>query len=554
MFLAYLALYRKYRPSNFNDLVGQNEIVTVIKNEILNDRLSHAYLFSGPRGTGKTSSAKIIARMINCQNLSSDGIPCGICKSCKNFDNSSDIVEIDAASNNGVDEIRNLRDKVNLVPSYGKYKVYIIDEVHMLTTQAFNALLKTLEEPPAHVIFILATTEFFKIPNTVVSRCQKFQFLKFSIEDICSRLKFISSKEKIVVNDEVLYEISRLSDGGLRDAINMLDQLASFNDKEITLDDVYKLNGVASYLDFFNLLTYVLNNDFTSMIVFFDELDQTGKNFVRFIEDLISFLSSILNFSVTSIFDSNIVERNDIVKKLSLLYSEDILYDLILFLNDLLLKMKMSSCQKILLITEFIRFSRSNFSKNAQIQTSKIEKNNVGSKAEENVLVSKLSKENIERMKKIRVNNAFFSASKVRKEEFLNIWDKIKNFSIENSRYGFIAGFLNDVDIMVVGMSDVIFKVKYSSLLDRLFENINLIEELIYEISKTNYKIFFLSEEEWNLEKKTYINNLKSGYKYNYIKENNDVDFLNKIKEVQFEDNDLEKIVSILGNSIISYE
>ncbi len=554
MFLAYLALYRKYRPSNFNDLVGQNEIVTVIKNEILNDRLSHAYLFSGPRGTGKTSSAKIIARMINCRNLSSDGIPCGICKSCKNFDNSSDIVEIDAASNNGVDEIRNLRDKVNLVPSYGKYKVYIIDEVHMLTTQAFNALLKTLEEPPAHVIFILATTEFFKIPNTVVSRCQKFQFLKFSIKDICSRLKFISSKEKIVVNDEVLYEISRLSDGGLRDAINMLDQLASFNDKEITLDDVYKLNGVASYLDFFNLLTYVLNNNFTSMIVFFDELDQTGKNFVRFVEDLISFISSILNFSVTSIFDSNIVERNDIVKKLSLLYSEDILYDLILFLNDLLLKMKMSSCQKILLITEFVRFSRSNFSKNAQIQTSKIEKNNVGSKAEENVLVSKLSKENIEKMKKIRVNNAFFSASKVKKEEFLNIWSKIKNFSIENSRYSFIAGFLNDVDIMVVGMSDVIFKVEYSSLLDRLFENINLIEELIYEISKTNYKIFFLSEEEWNLEKKTYINNLKSGYKYNYIKENDNVDYLNKTKEVQFEDNDLEKIVSIFGNSIISYE
>ena len=186
--MSYLALYRKYRPSSFDDLVGQHEIATIIKNEILNDRISHAYLFSGPRGTGKTSTAKIIAKMINCHNLGIDGIPCGKCESCLNVNN-NDVVEIDAASNNGVDEIRELRDKVNLVPTYGKYKVYIIDEVHMLTTQAFNALLKTLEEPPKHAVFILATTEFYKIPATVVSRCQKFQFLKFNIDDIVDRLK-----------------------------------------------------------------------------------------------------------------------------------------------------------------------------------------------------------------------------------------------------------------------------------------------------------------------------------------------------------------------------
>ena len=166
----YLALYRKYRPNNFNDLVGQSGVSTIIKNEILNNKISHAYLFSGPRGTGKTSTAKIIAKMINCSNLGADGTPCEKCASCLNFNSSSDIVEIDAASNNGVDEIRDLRDKVNLVPTIGKYKIYIIDEVHMLTVQAFNALLKTLEEPPAHVVFILATTEFYKIPATVVTR------------------------------------------------------------------------------------------------------------------------------------------------------------------------------------------------------------------------------------------------------------------------------------------------------------------------------------------------------------------------------------------------
>ena len=224
--MSYLALYRKYRPTNFDDLVGQNEISSIIKNAILSDRISHAYLFSGPRGTGKTSTAKIIAKMINCSNLSEEGIPCDKCPSCLNFNSNTDIVEIDAASNNGVDEIRELRDKVNLVPTYGKYKIYIIDEVHMLTTQAFNALLKTLEEPPKHVIFILATTEYYKIPVTVSSRCQKFQFLKFSNEDIVNRLVYIAEKENININKDALVEVARLSDGGLRDAINMLDQLS----------------------------------------------------------------------------------------------------------------------------------------------------------------------------------------------------------------------------------------------------------------------------------------------------------------------------------------
>ena len=175
--MSYLALYRKYRPKSFDEMVGQNNVIRVIKNAVMNNKVSHAYLFSGPRGTGKTTTAKIIAKMVNCENLV-DGEPCGKCPSCLNILNSSDVIEIDAASNNGVDEIRNLRDKVNLVPSENKYKIYIIDEVHMLTIQAFNALLKTLEEPPQHVIFILATTEFHKIPMTIVSRCQKFNLLK----------------------------------------------------------------------------------------------------------------------------------------------------------------------------------------------------------------------------------------------------------------------------------------------------------------------------------------------------------------------------------------
>ena len=263
--MSYLALYRKYRPIDFDSVYGQEEVVTVIHNAIVNNKISHAYLFSGPRGTGKTTIAKIIARLVNCEHLI-DSKPCGKCYNCVNFNNSNDVVEIDAASNNGVDEIRELRDKINLVPSNSKYKVYIIDEVHMLTNQAFNALLKTLEEPPSHVIFILATTEPSKIPLTIASRCQKFRFSKISDDKIVDRLREIAKMENIEVTDDALYEIARISDGGMRDSINLLDQLVSYCNSKITVEDVYAVNGSVSYNDLFLLLNNILSNNSISII------------------------------------------------------------------------------------------------------------------------------------------------------------------------------------------------------------------------------------------------------------------------------------------------
>ena len=292
--MSYLALYRKYRPKNLNEMVGQKNVIEVISNAIKNNKISHAYLFTGPRGTGKTSLAKIIAKMVNCTDLK-DGVPCGKCYNCRNFDNNSDIIEIDAASNNGIEEIREIREKVALVPAFSKYKVYIIDEVHMLTTQAFNALLKTLEETPEHIIFIFATTEFYKIPATILSRCQKFQFNKIDDELIVERLKLISKEENINVDESALYEIARLSDGGMRDSINYLDQLASLNKDLITIEDVFDINCSVSYEMINELLEYILNKDRLKIINFLEFIDKNGKNINKFIEELLIFVKDILN-------------------------------------------------------------------------------------------------------------------------------------------------------------------------------------------------------------------------------------------------------------------
>ena len=301
--MAYQALYRKYRPTTFNEVVGQEAIIQTLKNAKAQDRVAHAYLFCGPRGTGKTTIAKIFARMLNCTSTE-DNQPCGECENCKMALNGShpDIIEIDAASNNGVEEVRNLIDRVKYAPMQGQYKIYIIDEVHMMTKSAFNALLKTIEEPPKHIVFIFATTEPNKVLPTIISRCQRFDFSKVSAKDIAQRLSTVCEQEKIQIDAEAIGLIASLADGGMRDALSILDQCVAYCSSEIHIADVRKIYGVLTLDDIGQLFANLYHKDIEKLMTELQHISDQGMDLVRFTSDFISILknSVIYDYSPTT--------------------------------------------------------------------------------------------------------------------------------------------------------------------------------------------------------------------------------------------------------------
>mgnify|MGYP001551696133 CR=1 FL=1 len=335
----YQALYRMYRPQSFNDVVGQTHVTKTLRNAISKGKQSHAYIFSGPRGTGKTSIAKVFAKAINCLN-SNDGEPCNECAICKGITQgtNSDVIEIDAASNNGVDEIRNIRDKVKYAPSESKYKVYIIDEVHMLTTGAFNALLKTLEEPPSHAIFILATTEPHKIPPTIISRAQRFDFKAISMDQIINRLKYVADAQSLDYDEAALEFIAKVSEGGMRDALSIMDQAVAFGDERLTLQDALNVTGSVDEASLNELFKDVVNSNVKEAFNRYHHFISEGKEVNRLINDMIYFVrDTIMNKTSDKTIEHEALIRFDL----------DMLYRMIDVINDTLVSIRFSVNQNV---------------------------------------------------------------------------------------------------------------------------------------------------------------------------------------------------------------
>ena len=371
------ALYRVYRPKNFEDVVGQEHIVKTLKNQIKNNNIGHAYLFSGTRGTGKTSTAKIFARAVNCLNPINEE-PCNECEICKDTlnDNIMDIVEIDAASNNSVDDIRELRESVKYTPSKAKYKVYIIDEVHMLSQGAFNALLKTLEEPPSYVIFILATTEPHKIPATILSRCQRFDFKRVSSKDIANRMEYICKKENIEAEDKALSLIARNSQGALRDALSILDQCMSFGNDKIEYDDVIELLGTVNIDELFELSQAIIDENTKKSLQILNEFIVWGKDIRNLINDLIDHFRNIMVCKVSKDLEEIISLPEESINKLKEQSQNIEMNDLIRILNILSEtqdSMKTSSNTRILAEVTIMKIAQPMFDESKEALIKRIE-------------------------------------------------------------------------------------------------------------------------------------------------------------------------------------
>ncbi|MDY3948052.1 MAG: DNA polymerase III subunit gamma/tau [Bacilli bacterium] len=518
--MEYKVLYRKYRPQNFDSLVGQEYTKSLLKNAIKNEHISHAYIFTGPRGTGKTSSAKIFAKALNCLNPI-DGNPCNECEMCKSFGANPDIIEIDAASNNGVDEIREIINNVRLAPSNSKYKVYIVDEFHMLSTSAFNALLLTLEEPPSNVVFILATTDIQSVPITVLSRCQRFDFKPIAVDDIINRLNYVCNEENIDITDAALKEIAYMSNGGMRDALSILDQISSRNTK-IDVDDVTSNFGSISNKKIKEFMDVFTTGDVHGTLELLKEFKNNGIDVRIVIEKLIDRIKSIL-------IDIKLDNYNGVL-------DFDMLYSMVFELNRVLQEIKSNidpyNFLEIVVLKYFPGNKISNKDVKVQLEEEKndnalkIEQKTEKIAVEENISQEIKEKKQIETNNETsivnekkahfnvdaRINNTFVEAQK---KYLLELKGKWEDFVIyESNANKLLLSYIVDTELVAASNNYAILVNKINNTNDLINENIESVEKDFKLFFGREYKLVSISPKEWEEARNKYIANLKNGYKY----------------------------------------
>lgn len=520
----YKVLYRKYRPDSFEGIVGQDYIITTLKNSITSGNISHAYIFSGPRGTGKTSTAKVFAKAINCMNPI-DGSPCNNCDFCKNYVDNPDIIEIDAASHNGVEQIRELIENVKLMPTNGKYKVYIIDEVHMMSTSAFNALLLTLEEPPSHIVFIFATTNIENVPITILSRCQRFNFSKISVDCVTSKLSEICQKENIDIEEDAIKEIALICEGGLRDALSILDQLSKSKEK-ITLDIIEKELNIISNHEVLDLIDYF---DIDNSELLIKKINDFKINSVEY------------KFLLKKLIDLMIKRAEDI--KLNVVKSNknyDTYYKVIIDLIDSLNKININIDSYALLELILFKYINNKSSDNnitflnKETSESVINDNLKAEDTIENIDNLETNQDEYNSFINIRINNCFVDA---KKDELYIVKDEYEELKLSTNLDNSIKSVIDDVVPVAASKDYIIFSSVNSRIADNLNDNRDFFEE------RLNRKIVFITEEMWVHEKKEYVKNLKTGVKYETIDENsNDKKIEDKLNTSLFSSDKIEII------------
>ena len=502
------ALYRVYRPKNFSDVIGQEHIVRTLKNQIESNNVGHAYLFCGTRGTGKTSTAKIFSRAVNCTNLHNDE-PCNECENCREIleDKTMDVVEIDAASNNSVDDIRELRENVKYSPAKAKYKVYIIDEVHMLSQGAFNALLKTLEEPPSYVIFILATTEPHKIPATILSRCQRFDFKRVTVKDISSRMRYICEKEGIEADEKALNLIARNSQGALRDALSILDQCISFEGNKISYNDVIELLGSVNIEQLFDLAESVIKEDTRKSLQILNDFIIWGKDVRNLVNDLIDHFRNLMVCKISNDLDEIISlpeETIDLLKQQAETIDTNNLIRILNILSETQDGMKISSNPRVLMEVTMMKIAQPMFDESKEALIKRIE--NLEQKIESgNIKVNHISTN--QTVDNFNENNQQ-NNNTVEKQEDENIeyenlkgddiklveksWKKILQ-KMKEDKNQVIRALLQDVDSFNISEDTlyIIFTDNYSFAKSRLDSpaTIQYVEKVIREVLNRSFSV-----------------------------------------------------------------